>query len=110
MDSLIKNVIYLGPSAALSISGLGIVWQISSTSNPALIILYTAIAVPLFYGSYKLAMSGFDSIERITKIEFQAKIDIEKEKSSRKSSEIHGRKEIENEKHNRDVFNAFFNR
>ncbi len=83
MDSLVKNVLYLSPSAGLALAGLGCLWLLANTSNIFLQIIYLLFGVFMFIRSYDLGKYGFDSLERISKQGARARMKIEEEKTKR---------------------------
>jgi hypothetical protein len=105
MDSLVKNVLYLSPSAGLALAGIGCLWLLTNTSNIVLQIIYLLFGVFLFIRSYDLGKYGFDSLERIKCQEAKARMRIEKERTKRVSKKheaeiqkIQSRRELEREK------------
>jgi len=65
MASLITNVLYLSPSAGLSLAGLGCLWLIPLSTSIYLSAVYLGLAVCLFYAAYRLGRYGFNSLEKI---------------------------------------------
>ena len=117
MDSIVKNVLYLSPSAGLALAGLGCLWLFSTSTALVSSILLLTFAGVSFYASYLLGKYGFDSLERISKLETQARIEVEKERTSRKISEhgqelqkIQARKTLGDEKLKRDVIGGILKR
>ncbi|HLC79836.1 MAG TPA: hypothetical protein VJG83_05460 [archaeon] len=110
MVSLIKNIIYLGPSGALSLAGFGCLWLLYLSNVFYLQILFLIAAIVLFYIAFTVAKYGFDTLEQISKIDAQSKIEVEKEKTNRlasghvsKMEQIRAKKIFEEEKIKRDV-------
>ncbi len=84
MASLINNVFYLTPSAGLSFTGLGCLWLLLQVSEAYLKILFFAVGILLFCAAFLIGKYGFDSLERIVDKEAKAKIEVERERTSRK--------------------------
>ena len=85
MDAFIKNVVYLTPPAGLAFAGLGCIWAVIGANEIFLRIVFLAVAGSLFYGAFVLGKFGYESLERIAATEAKAKIEVEREKTSRKN-------------------------
>lgn len=109
MESIIKNVIYLSPSAGLSFVGAYCLW-LFSVNTDIFKFVFLLLALVLICAACVIAKYGYDSLERKSKIEAQAHLETEKERTSRRTAEheramqkLQARKELGNQKLTRDI-------
>ncbi|MCX6803815.1 MAG: hypothetical protein NTY48_04575 [Candidatus Diapherotrites archaeon] len=111
MEAFVKNVIYLSPPAGLAIAGLGCLWILPSQTLIFGVLCFLC-AIALFFWSIKLGKYGYDSLERIAKLNTQTKVDVERERTSRKilthnndMQKIQAKKDLGWEKVKQDIGN-----